>query len=118
MKCPTCGEHTPDGWQWLLVKRMVTSSQQVPREVSVRDLGDANTELPGPKKAGSFVAVSWMRCANQECDELMVRISERALRFHGGGPLQAEGKGISRPRAGGPPPRDPQRTAPSGPEFD
>src|SRR2546426_99767 len=45
MKCPTCGEHTPDGWQWLLVKRMVTSSQQVPREVSVRDFDEAASIL-------------------------------------------------------------------------
>ena len=118
MKCPTCGEHTPDGWQWLLVKRMVTSSQQVPREVSVRDLGDANTELPGPKKAGSFVAVSWMRCANQECDELMVRISERALRFHGGAPLQSEEKWLARPRGGATRPVDPIVAAHYRRDFD
>ena len=57
MKCPTCGENTPDDWQGLFTKGMRVS-------------------LEGPQPHNEWVVLDWMKCANPSCKELVIRIHE------------------------------------------
>jgi hypothetical protein len=51
MRCPYCSENTPDGW---------TSIGFV----------------PGSSKDFTSLSMEWMRCANDECGQAVVRVSE------------------------------------------
>jgi hypothetical protein len=97
MQCPTCGQHSPESWQWLFRDKRTRAVLRVGE--TAPDVGPA-IELSGPRKTGSTVAVSWMRCANGECDELIIRIHERRHVFHGPVPIAQDEVWIARPRTG------------------
>jgi hypothetical protein len=102
VRCPTCGQNTPDKyWQWLFV----TQVDQFTIGGRTSPLADANVELVAPKRTGSFVAISWMRCGDEECDELIIRLHERTPRFDV--PHQTTEEWIVRPREGASRPIDP-----------
>jgi hypothetical protein len=107
MKCPTCAENSPDNW-----KQLVKEPQGKPGEglgggeISMADLHGQLGELPGPKKE-SWVSLDWMRCANDKCDELIIRIHESRYPFFGGVPIQQNETWIARPRSGANRPVDP-----------
>jgi hypothetical protein len=65
MKCPTCGEHTRDDWQKLIVK---TGFQRVAHETSI--LIDRNEESG---LQAQWLELDWMRCENPECKQVVVR---------------------------------------------
>ncbi len=80
MKCPTCGENTPESWRELYA--------------------DGGALLEGPRAHNHYVRLDWMRCANPECKELVIRIHESASAApHLGGAYTASW--IARPRTGG-----------------
>jgi Domain of unknown function (DUF4145) len=73
MKCPTCGENTPDAWERLKVK---SGSHPIP---AVTEL-----DVPGPDESlgrerripDAWVVIDWMVCANWKCGELVMRMHE------------------------------------------
>jgi hypothetical protein len=62
MKCPTCGENTPDSWKPLYA---------VPE-----GSGGFIPELEGPQSGSKIVQLDWMHCANGDCGELVIRVHE------------------------------------------
>jgi hypothetical protein len=68
MKCPTCGENTPDSWEQYQAVEPVKA-------------GGYRTVLGLQSGAGvheSYVTLDWMHCANPECEELVIRMHEDA----------------------------------------
>jgi hypothetical protein len=63
MKCPACGQHTPDSWS----PYTTTASGGFTQNLSVE---------PPPPEIGSSVALAQMYCANDECKQLMIRVQE------------------------------------------
>jgi hypothetical protein len=57
MKCPNCGENTPDAWE------------------RFHDPAGRSTTLVNHER-GSFVTVDWMDCANDTCKQLVIRVQE------------------------------------------
>ena len=57
MKCPTCGENTPDAWGSFLTRGM-------------------QPYVEGPAAHNRTVWLEWMKCANPTCKELVIRIQE------------------------------------------
>src|SRR3954468_22406690 len=74
MRCPTCGQNTPDAWQKLWIQQMGGSQLRDP-EPSVRET------LPGPH----VVEFDWMHCANEECGQLVVRGHDSYTEYDGAG---------------------------------
>jgi hypothetical protein len=74
MKCPTCGENTPDSWRKLIVS---PGAHPIPNryelDVPGRDdsLGRDTNRIPD-----AWVVIDWMVCANWTCGELVVRMHE------------------------------------------
>jgi hypothetical protein len=69
MKCPTCGQNTPDDWQPLYIR--------APRGPGFI------TELKGqslPSEPAEPVTLDYMLCANKECGELVIRVHEHRVR--------------------------------------
>jgi hypothetical protein len=106
MKCPTCGENTPDeGWQWMSYTAVRRHAQQESRgqprsdpEFPDRDETDQKGSERSPIDS---VGVAWMRCANSVCRELVLRISEGERVFGAMGvPLMSRRDWIARPRTG------------------
>jgi hypothetical protein len=62
MKYPTCGENTPDDWKRLIVQQHFR--------------GPADYYLEAPQEHARVVQLDWMRCAAEECRELVVRVHE------------------------------------------
>src|SRR4051794_17178477 len=60
MKCPTCGENTPDSW-----------TKMHP--------GGRIPYLQAPQAEADAVFVDWMVCANDDCKELVIRIQESRI---------------------------------------
>jgi hypothetical protein len=58
MKCPTCQENTPDAWEPLW---RVNSDKS-------RTHG-----TPSGAKGFTYLALTWMHCANEECGQLVIR---------------------------------------------
>jgi Domain of unknown function (DUF4145) len=80
MKCPTCGEHTPDSWQ--------------------------NLQPPALGARGNHtIGLGYMQCANNKCGELVVRVHDsyrvpdgiRGSRPHADAWLAYPGRGEARP---------------------
>ena len=74
MKCPTCGEHTTDA-QWKpLFRNQALRLDGVPEP------------LEGPAAHNSDVYVSWIKCGNPACRELVIQATEGfdddAVGFH------------------------------------
>ena len=64
MKCPSCGENTPDSWRVLLV------------EAGFRSDHTYSLRAPGLLGHDTSVAFDWMHCANETCKQLVVRMHE------------------------------------------
>jgi len=84
MKCPRCGENTPDAWQVL---------------------GTAGIASGSPPGRSGYLTISQMYCASEACqearDQLVVRIEQFDIDFAGGVPLQRKAfDGIVYPRVG------------------
>ena len=87
MRCPTCGQNTPDAWKFFCVEE--------PSEDNDARWSDSEHELPGD---GSFISVDWMQCANADCKEIVVRVHERTREFMGGVPISHTETLVVRPR--------------------
>lgn len=88
--CPVCGRESVPFWRpW------VTTSP-----TSLTD-GTTN-ELRSGKDRHGFVALDWMRCSNEACEQLIVRVHEqRAIgALVGGAPMVQTDTWIVRPRFG------------------
>jgi hypothetical protein len=72
MKCPTCGENTPNAWQHLWVAEGDEQSGVRVIDKEIKDDRRGASELLA-------TAVLWMRCANEECREVVIRIRDRSL---------------------------------------
>ncbi len=81
MKCPTCGENTPESWSGLYA--------------------DGGTLLKGPQAHNQYVELDWMWCANLECKELVIRVHESSEAPYLGIPYTYTASWIARPRTGG-----------------
>src|SRR6266496_3143476 len=72
MKCPTCGENTPDDWKFFMPEYM----RQVP-------VSRASSVLQA-KRGKSGYHLSYMECANPECEQMVITLTEThadAMRF-------------------------------------
>jgi hypothetical protein len=68
MRCPTCGETTPERF-WVV---MGTTA-----EFTTRGAGFGTVYwLRAPQEPGDLVRVHWMHCANEQCQELVIRLQE------------------------------------------
>jgi len=86
MKCPTCGQHTPDAWRHLV---------QSEDEDDDDDLVVRGTE--GERLRD--VHVDWMHCANDDCRELVMRVHESYPTMYRGEPVtQTAAMWMVRPR--------------------
>lgn len=87
MKCPTCGERTPDDWKTFAAPRRVEGGYV------------QASELDGGQPNAKAVSLDWMHCANEDCNELVIRIHERFYVAAEGGPEAVEtASWIARPR--------------------
>jgi len=85
MRCPTCGQNTPDDWKFFTV-------EQAPQ-----DWEDTEHEIHGPH---AYTSIDWMRCANPDCGEIVIRIHDTTREFTGGIPLSRTDSWVARPRHG------------------
>jgi hypothetical protein len=65
VKCPICGDHSPPAWRAFKTEPSAAHGYV-----------DA---LPGAKSILEDVILDWMRCSNEECEELIVRVHEQRL---------------------------------------
>ncbi len=78
MKCPTCGQNTPDAWQTLIVSLNLPDLPLAEAgRVGIREVAVSSTILSAPDDAQ--VTLDWMRCANDECKELACSLPELTL---------------------------------------
>lgn len=90
VQCPVCGEHSPPTWDGF----------------GTSVLGEYLSALPikgrGKNDLFNVVALEWMRCSNEKCEELIVRIHEQRVTgtLPGGAPLMNTQTWIARPRFG------------------
>ena len=67
MKCPTCGENTPDAWRRLIV------DPHYAQESSHRyELPDPHPEIRPEAKVGHQVQFDWMVCASKDCGQIVI----------------------------------------------
>ncbi len=83
MKCPTCGENTPESWSALYAFDSSGS-------------GSYSQFLEGLQAHNRHVRLDWMLCANPECKELVIRVHETS-----GMPYSSTTSWLARPRTGG-----------------
>lgn len=86
VECPVCGKVSPPAWRWLLFTH---------DEFQLR----ARQE----KHRYEQVALEWMRCAHEDCEQLLVRVQETKVKgwIPGtGAPVQATDSWFARPRFG------------------
>jgi hypothetical protein len=77
MKCPTCGENTPDAW---------TDFQAVKKAQK----GGYTRMLNLPSGTGPrqrTVSLDWMHCANLTCQQLVIRMHDNFTVYDGSTPL-------------------------------
>jgi hypothetical protein len=94
MRCPTCGQNTPDDWKWFTVEQAPPGSDPKARRYA---RGDAKHELRGPDDR-CYISIAWMQCANADCKEIVLRVHERAEEFRGGVPISHTDTWLIRPR--------------------
>jgi Domain of unknown function (DUF4145) len=83
VKCPICRDHSPPTWQHFYT----------------RINGSEVAGLPSEKNVLEDVQLDWMRCSNEECEQLIVRVHEQ--RITGVlSPLLRTDSWIARPRFG------------------
>jgi hypothetical protein len=92
MKCPTCGENTPNAWQVLLVQALE------PKVGVTAGLSDPSREVRNEHVRTHEVHFDWMHCANQECGQLVVRGHDTRTEFTSGLPLQATDTWTAHPK--------------------
>jgi hypothetical protein len=86
MQCPTCGYFTPDHWNRLIVGTTYR--------------GPNTYDLEGPQSHNKKVTLDWMKCANPECSELVIRMHEGfADRVGGSATYMETGTWLVRPHA-------------------
>lgn len=97
MKCPVCGEHSPDSWRFLDLPYTGTTSQELggSPQLGLDGIFDRTDD-----KWRTRVSVDFMRCANNTCGELVMRVHESTRTFMGGVPIPSSEVWIVRPRGG------------------
>lgn len=83
VKCPVCGEHSSPAWQ--AFETRVEHGYVV--------------GLPGAGNILEKVCLDWMRCSNEECQQLIVRVKEERMTGQLS-PLLRSDSWIARPRFG------------------
>lgn len=74
MKCPKCGENTPDDWQKLVTR---PGSHPIGPTYEVESPGPDESMGREPHRTpDAWVVVDWMVCANWKCGELVMRMHE------------------------------------------
>lgn len=66
MKCPTCGDNTPDRWHRLAS----TSGMGAPDRP---ELPSPHPEIRDVAHLTHWIGFDWMACANKECGQLVIR---------------------------------------------
>jgi hypothetical protein len=102
VKCPTCGEHTPDNWHWFAYT-LAERQERAKKRDQHAYYEDADTEMKASEHGGAaraFVSLDWMLCGNMACRELIVRIHERTARYGEPFPIMTTETWVARPRAG------------------
>jgi hypothetical protein len=73
MQCPSCGQHTPDSWKKLVVRKDFRDQPVYTLDVP----GPYDTSIPRQdQQPDSIVVFDWMVCANGKCHDLVVRMHE------------------------------------------
>lgn len=85
MECPVCQKVSVPTWEHFTTK--------LPDESLASSL---LADLP--HNALNKVALDWMRCAHEECQQLIVRIHEQSFKIAGRVPVASEDTWIARPR--------------------
>ena len=86
VKCPVCTQHSSPAWH--------------PWETKMAS-GYERSLYSGKKTdAMNQVALEWMRCSNEECEQLIIRVEERYVSFSGHVPIARTDEWFARPRFG------------------
>ena len=91
MKCPTCGENTPDAWQRIVVGVTTGDSGRqdagavIGLALSGRGATMFELEAPGDPHPHR-VQFDRMHCANDACKQLVVRGHDTYTKYVGGAP--------------------------------
>jgi len=83
VKCPICGDHSPPAWEFFWT------------EVS----GRVSADLVAAKNLLENVSLDWMRCSNEECEQVIVRVQEQHVTGDLS-PLLRTDSWVARPRFG------------------
>jgi len=88
MKCPTCLQNTvPDRWTGF-----VTEDPDIRAEAGRLRAIYGGTDLPAATEKvtaadGTTYTLDWMRCGNEACKQLVIRIHKATVRFRGSAPI-------------------------------
>jgi hypothetical protein len=90
MKCPSCGENTPDAWLAFVATEPAEG-------------GGYTNALNLPSGTGVHrrrVSLDWMHCANPRCEQLVIRMHDAFMAYEDGRPVgNTEESFLVRPRA-------------------
>lgn len=84
VECPVCHKVSPPSWQ----------------PYSTNDAGEFANDLLADHRADALnrVSLDWMRCAHEECEQLIIRIHEQTFTVHGHIPIAHKDSWVARPR--------------------
>jgi hypothetical protein len=85
VQCPVCGEHSPASWM----------AYHAPAPG-----GGFIAALPRGRDRREEVSLDWMRCGNEDCQQLIVRVHEAHVAITEGLPFMNTESWIARPRFG------------------
>ena len=102
MKCPVCGEHTRDSWQFLEIPNLLSPDARTSSLGGTPIISEVSIEPTYPISLHdswrSTVSVDFMHCANAACGELVMRVHESSQTFQGGVPITNTETWLVRPR--------------------
>jgi hypothetical protein len=86
VRCPVCSQNTPPDWH-AFETRMASGYES--------DLVAAKS-----KDRRNRVGLSWMRCGNEDCEQLIIQVHEQRVNFVGSAPIVQGESWVARPRFG------------------
>jgi hypothetical protein len=86
VECPVCTKQTPPDW-----RTFETYTEE----------GHAKSLISGLETQKlNRVWLEWMRCGNEKCEQVVVRVTETRIEFAGDAPIQKSESWVARPRFG------------------
>jgi Domain of unknown function (DUF4145) len=98
MKCPTCGENTPDAWE-RLAANLEGAANETEMAIRARLGGSSVFEMGAPGEPHPHrIHLDRMHCANPECEQLVVRGHDTYTTYAEGVPSETTETWLVHPR--------------------